>query len=316
MIAKQFPDELTPGQVLAQVGNALPEELRSNVIIAGSLSAGWNFFGGDAYASMRTKDVDVLLSPHALAVNAASEVTERLLAASWTQREDAKFGKAGKPEDPTEALPVVRLRPPVIDGEQAHWFMELLSAPPAYEANSSGKKHQRLHTSAGDFAIPSFDYLALAEWKPLPTKHGVLVARPEMMALANLLHHPTVGDALISGTDYKRSNKDLGRVLALAYLTLARDRRDQTDELDQWAVRMWDALREKFGTHARELAQRAGNGLIALLASPTDLNQALRIANLGLLASLDVGLPALEATGRRVRADVLDVLADLAAAGE
>jgi len=92
-------------------------------------------------------------------------------------------------------------------------------------------KERRLHTKAGDFVIPSFDYLALAEWQPLSTQPGVLMARPEMMALANILHHPEISDKLIAETPWKRSNKDLRRVLALAHLTLARDRRDGTTEL-------------------------------------------------------------------------------------
>jgi hypothetical protein len=300
-----FPDQLTPSEVLAQVAAALPDEVRGNVIIIGSLAAGYNFFSGDGAASIRTKDVDALFSPHAKAVAAAVEVTERLLAADWKQKEDARFGVAGRPDDNLDALPMVRLKPPEGENTPAQWFLELLSAPPEYEAGGPGKKLQRLHTSAGDFAICSFDYLALTEWKPLPTAHGVLIARPEMMALANMLHHPAISDTLIADTDYKRANKDLGRVLALAHLTTARDRRDGQDELGQWATRMWDALREKFGDHARELALRAGSGIDALLASPTDLAQALRIANIGLLASLDIGLASFEATGRRFQEEVL-----------
>jgi glycosyltransferase involved in cell wall biosynthesis len=40
-----------------------------------------------------------------------------------------------------------------------------------------------------------------------------------MMALANLLEHPRIKDDLIEDTNIKRSNKDLGRVLAIARLT-------------------------------------------------------------------------------------------------
>ncbi len=305
MINEPLADRLTPSEVMEQVARALPAAALGHVIIVGSLAAGYNFFSGDGAASMRTKDVDMLLSPHAVAVDAAVEVTEALLDANWTQKYDERFGKAGRPEDDVKSLPVVRLRPPAGEDARAGWFLELLSAPPAYEAGTDDKKERRLHTKAGDFVIPSFDYLALAEWQPLSTQPGVLMARPEMMALANMLHHPEISDTLIADTPWKRSNKDLGRVLVLAHLTLARDRRDGTTELDQWASRMWDALREKFGGHARELALRAGRGIDALLASETDLEQALRIANLGLLASLDIGMRAIEATGRQFQEDVL-----------
>lgn len=63
-----------------------------------------------------------------------------------------------------------------------------------------------------------------------------------------------------------------------------------TDEFDQWAQRMWDALQEKFGEDAHRLAMGADTGIDALLASRDDLAQALRIANLGLLASLYVSM--------------------------
>ena len=305
---------LNPSDVIAQVADALPEQVRSNVIICGSLAAAYNFFSGDGAASLRTKDVDMLFSPHAVAVDAAVEVTEQLMAANWTQREDAKFGTGGRPEDDLDDLPVVRLRPPTSEGAPAQWFLELLSAPPQYEAGGNDKTNQRMHTSAGDFTIPSFAYLALAEWKPITTQHGVLIARPEMMALANMLHHPMIRTDVMRDTPgWKRSNKDLGRVLAMAYLTIERDRRVETDQFEDWADRMWDALREKFGDDAGRLAMGAGSGINALLASRDDLVQALRIANLGLLASLDVGMAAFEATGRRFQAELLDRLAELAA---
>jgi len=132
----------------------MPPAVRDNVIIVGGLAAGYNFFSGDGAASMRTKDVDMLLLPHALAVDAAVEVTEALLASSWTQKADERSGQAGTQEDDTKNLPVVHLRPPASDDASAGWFLELLSAPPAYEAGTDGKNERRLHTCAGDFIVP------------------------------------------------------------------------------------------------------------------------------------------------------------------
>jgi hypothetical protein len=292
------------------VANALPSDVRCHVIIIGSLAAGYHFFAGDGARAIRTKDVDCLFSPHSKAVAAATEVTDQLIKAAWTLREDLAWGQPGHEMDPDDKLPMVRLRPP---GETANqWFLELLSAPPHFEPGSPGKKLRRVQTSIGHFAICSFDFLALAEWRPLETAHGARIARPEMMALANLLHHPEIADTRIVGTDYKRSNKDLGRVLALAYLTVQRDRRDGTEEFDAWASRMWQALQEKFGNQAPRLAARAGAGLRALLAKPTDLDQALRIANLGLLASIDVSIEAFRATGARVLVEVIEELEAMA----
>jgi hypothetical protein len=305
---------LNPSQVLVQVAQALPKQLRGNLIICGSLAAAYNFFSDDGAASLRTKDVDMLFSPHAVAVDAAVEVTEQLLAANWKQREDAIYGTGGRPEDDLEQLPVVRLRPPPGEGPPAQWFLELLSAPPQYDPDGLNKTDQRVSTSVGDFAIPAFRYLALAEWNPLATQHGVLIARPEMMALANMLHHPEISDLKMrDAQDWKRSNKDLGRAVALALLTVRRDRREGTDEFGQWADRMWEALLAKFGDDALRLARHATTGIGALLASREDLAQALRIANLGLLASLDVGRDAFEATGRRLQEEVFEIAVDITA---
>lgn len=301
---------LSPREVLAQVAQALPADVRDNVIIIGSLAAGYHFFAGDGARAIRTKDVDCLFSPHSKAVAAATEVTDQLIQADWTLREGPDWSQPGKKEDPEDKLPMVRLRPP--GKTVSPWFLELLSAPPAYEPGEPGKKLRRLETRIGHFAICSFDFLALAEWKPLETAHGVRIARPEMMALANLLHHPEIDEALIAGTDYKRSNKDLGRVLALAYLTLERDRRGNTDELGAWAERMWQALQAKFGNQANQLASRAGTGLRTLLGSQANLDQALRMANLGLLASMDVSVEGFRAVGLRLLAELIDELEQLA----
>ena len=86
----------------------------------------------------------------------------------------------------------------------------------------------------GHFSLCSFGFLLLAEYQPIATPFGIAIARPEMMALANLLHHPFIGPERMSGLigdrKIKRSNKDLGRVLALAYLSEER----QEDSLLTW----------------------------------------------------------------------------------
>jgi len=89
-------DRLTPSEVMEQVAQAMPPTVRGNVIIVGSLAAGYNFFSGDGAASMRTTDVDMLFSQHAVAVDAAVEVTEALLVASWTQKADSVWAEVRK----------------------------------------------------------------------------------------------------------------------------------------------------------------------------------------------------------------------------
>jgi len=98
------------------------------------------------------------------------------------------------------------------------WYFELAAA--SAQTNTDAKTFERVTTAQGDFTLHSFRFLALAEEDPLETEFGILYARPEMMALANLLHHPRIAPNLIKGTNDKRSNKDLGRVLSLAWLSM------------------------------------------------------------------------------------------------
>lgn len=304
-----LPTPLTPDAVMAQIAAALPADCRQDVIVIGSLAAGYHFFAGDGQRSIRTKDVDCMFSPHARAVAAAGEVTERLLAAAWQPRTEGEWGKPGDSDTPDDRLPMIRLKPPGAKGGTT-WFLELLGAPE--HGSGQPKAFHRVQTSIGHFAICSFNFLALAEWKPILIQHGLHIARPEMMALANLLHHPSIGPELIAGTTEKRSNKDLGRVLALAWLTAERDRREGTDELDAWADRMAEALRDRLPDRARNLALGAGTGLRELMASDGDRDEALAICNRGLLASMEVGRDAFAAIGLRVIQQVLEPLADAA----
>ena len=86
---------LTPDAVMTQIAASLPEDCRPNVIIIGSLAAGYHFFSGDGQRSIRTKDVDCMFSPHAKAVAAAGLVTERLLEADWQQRKEGEWAEPG-----------------------------------------------------------------------------------------------------------------------------------------------------------------------------------------------------------------------------
>ena len=302
---------LTPDAVMAQVAAALPAGCRPDVIIIGSLAAGYHFFAGDARRSIRTKDVDCMFAPHAKAVGAAAQVTEQLLATQWQPRNEGGWGAPGNEGTPIDQLPMIRLKPPLADGATG-WFLELLGAPD--ETSEQAKTFHRVQTSIGHFAICSFNYLALTEWQPIQTSHGVRIARPQMMALANMLHHPRIAPDLIAGTATKRSNKDLGRVLALAWLTAEHDRRSGSSELEVWPQHMAEALRARFPARARQLALNAGAGIRALMSSDGDREEALSVCNKGLLASLEVSRDAFAATGRRFIQQVVEPLEEQATA--
>lgn len=295
-------DLLSPHAVLEQVAAALSSKLRESMIIIGSLAAGYDFFGDSTAGGLRTKDVDCLVTPHAKAIVVATDVTEQLLEHQWEFRKDDKWSGPGVPGTPTDLLPMVRLFPP----GQHEWFLELLGSPADRDQGLPVRAFERFVTTQGDFALCSFGFLDLIGHGALPTPFGLRIARPATMALANLLHHPSLSRTRIGGgfpgREIKRCNKDLGRVLALAYLANERDR----NELERWPDVWRQSLQALYPQKAESLLSLAGKGIRLLLDSPADLDEALWTCNQGLLASRDVSLQALTATGRRFVQDVIE----------
>lgn len=292
-------------KVFEQVAKAMPDECRGEIIIVGSLAAAFHFFGRDSRGEITTKDVDGMLSPNAVAVRNGKLIADRLFAAGWSLRKDPKWGKPGTASTPTDELPILRLHPP----GSHEWYFELAAAP--QEGSTEAKALQRFSTDNGHFALHSFRFLCLAEEEAIRSEFGILYARPEMMALANLLHHPHIAPDTIAGSTDKRSNKDLGRVIALAWLSTGQDE----DALDTWHPRWLAALQRRFPREWRELAARAGSGLRELLdeSHKLDLDQATRMSNLSILRGRDLGTDQLRATGRRIIADSLEPLEAAAA---
>ena len=254
---------------------------------------------------MRTKDVDCVLSPHLSAVQKGREVAEKLLAAGWQPHFTGNIGKPGTASDTVDKLPAVRLYPPD-DGE---WFLELLTEPASeYQTN---RVWTPLSLKSGEaFALPSFQFTGLATHDAQASQFGIRCARPEMMALANLLEHRAFLPDTIAGTDYlgrahKRRNKDLGRVLAIAVLTL-----DNVME-DEWLQRWLGALQSCFPSHWREFAATAGAGLRQLLASAEDLQEATVICNNGLLSRGNATADQLHAVGNQLVAFTLEPLEEM-----
>lgn len=205
-------EELAPSQILAELARAIPLDLRCNLVVIGSLAAGYQLFGDQPGAQVRTKDADGVVRPRQRAVEASRTMAERLLAAGWQHRQAGDFGQPGARETPEDRLPAIRLHPP----DHRDWFLEFLTLP---EPATVGRQFLRVELSTGHFGLPSFTYLPIAVWEPSPTPWGIFGARAEMMALANLLEHPAIRPDTFQGSSLKRSNKDLGRVLAIASLT-------------------------------------------------------------------------------------------------
>jgi len=297
--------EISPVEVIRQVAEAVPPECYDNIIIVGSLAAGYQLLSPDAPVTVRTKDVDCILSPRIEAGRSAKAVAEKLIASGWNQDKEVFAGTPGNSSTPTDKLPIVRLHPP----QKTEWFIELLTVPASEQ--QVGKELERIEISngpdAGHYGLPSFRYLSLAAYKPVKTPFGILCARPEMIALANLLEHieikPERIGGLIEGRSIKRSNKDLGRVLAIARLS-------PEESIRTWPDKWKEGLEHCFPTAWRQLAELAGSGIVELLNSPSDFEEAHHACFYGLLSSNPPTIEQLRITGRRLIQDAVFPLRD------
>lgn len=290
--------ELRPAEVLAQVSKALPPASRRHIVIIGSLAAGHAFFADDGTKAVRTKDVDCILEPFETAASTAQDITRALLDAGWQRRVTGDHTTPGSAATPDSELPAVRLYPPHTDIHSADaWFIELLTVPES--EHLAMRSWTRVTLKEGDFGLPSFRYLSIVAFQaPFIEGLELRCARTEMMALANLLEHSTIKPELITGTRLKRSNKDLGRVLAIAVLS-------ELDDFRQWIERWLAALRSCFPSEWAAAGIELGNGLRELLASESDFEQAYDSCINGLLASIGTSQVEFRTTAERLIADAI-----------
>jgi hypothetical protein len=297
--------DIRPDQVLAKVAESIPPECRPNMIVIGSLAAGYHFFARERTFFVRTKDIDTVLQPRRRAVESGRAVAEKLIRNGWRHKTDGEHAKPGNAKTPVAELPAVRLYPP---GSQ-DWFIELLTVPQSGEIG--GREWLRLELSTGHFGLPSFSFLPLCIYRPVKTPFGLNCARVDMMALANLLEHPKIApkkmSSLIAERAIKRSNKDLGRVLALARLS-------GSEAVELWTSEWVEAMTACFPDRWKSLARQAGSGIRELLVSPADLEEATYISNNSLLAQAPVTGEQLAAEGRRLLMDAIEPLERLAKA--
>lgn len=288
--------DLSPAGVLLAIAHAIPRDCLDSIIVVGSLAAGFHFFGRESHVQVRTKDVDCIISPAIETLTRGKDIAERLLAGGWTHRQTGEFSRPGTADDPDEKLPAIRLCPP----KESGWYLEFLTVPDS-EAQTA-QKWNRVQLTTGHFGVPAFRYSALMVFDAHESPYGLRYARPELMALANLLEHQTIGAQTMSenigGRKLKRANKDLGRVLAIARL----DAEGTSAWLNSWQR----ALRTQFPDSWRTMAGQTGTGLRALLKSEDDLDQAALANNNGLLSSQPATAEQLRASGLRLLQDVIE----------
>jgi len=202
---------ITPFAVLKAVADAVPKDCHPNIVIIGSLAAGYHFFRQDTSKAVRTKDVDCVLEPFHAAVGTGKNLAARLLEAGWTQQAGGSGNAPGTTATPVDQLPVVRLYPPGVEqNSELAWFIELLTVP---ESNAvKGKKWTRLELQTGHFGLPTFRFLSVTAHEPLPVGNlGIRYAQPMKMALANLLEHPRIKADRMSSPFAGRSIVSSGR---------------------------------------------------------------------------------------------------------
>jgi len=303
--------QINAADVLKNVADAVPEDCRENIVIIGSLAAAYAYFSNDSNKAVRTKDIDCLLKPFLVASDKGEAITRKLLDAKWHPRLIGERQTPGTPDTPDNELPAVRLYPPGVDqGDENAWFIELLTEPES--PKDLGKKWTRMIIDEGHFGLPSFRYLSLTAFRPEKIEElGIYYARPQMMALANMLEHPEIKPERMSTTygdrRIKRTNKDLGRVLAIGYL----EQEKVIKDFRKWAYDWRDALQSCFPDDWKNMCMVAGSGLRALLESPEDMEEAYYTCVYGLLSTFGVRQGALLEVGERIMGDAVDTLIEI-----
>lgn len=55
--------DVSPEQVLREVAQAVPRDFLENIVVIGSLAAGYHYFRNQPALQVRTKDIDASCSP-------------------------------------------------------------------------------------------------------------------------------------------------------------------------------------------------------------------------------------------------------------
>jgi hypothetical protein len=310
--------ELDPELVFTYIANQIPRDLHEHVLVIGSLAAAYSYRDMLKRKTVNTKDADVVVQP-AGAIDECRKIANRLLDEGWRRREGC-VARASTAE--LTADDVIRLLPPERDNKDLY-FVELLAFPK--RGQTEPKLLEPIQLTDGWNVLPAFRHLGVLAFDQRTSSAGLRYASPQMMALANLLSHPTLGERktteeiggrrAIDGVErYEsrrllRSAKDLGRVLALSHLA-------GRDEVETWPTEWLGAMRDCYEPdQVVELGARADDGLRALMNNKDALDDALHAVDVGILAGFEITPDGLLAIAERLLTDAVVPFAESVRSG-
>jgi hypothetical protein len=289
---------LDPKKLFKRLATDIPRELHGHTFIVGSLAAAYHHRRQLQSRAVNTKDADIVVHP-AGDVRSCREMAEHLLTEGWV-RTDNCYPSPQK--QPSSRLRAIRLHPK----RSKDYFIELLALPRTEQTLALLWTPVRL--SDGWYGAPAHRFMRLTAAHRMRSAEGLEYASPATMALANLLSHRRIGSPRMSepmaGRQILRSAKDLGRVLALAWL-------GGPDEVAAWADVWQEALRSCFPRSWRTLCPRVGMGLARLLEDDAAFEEAHFTTTVGLLNGLDVSQANLRVVAEQLREDLLNPFARL-----
>lgn len=286
--------KLDPGKLFQRLAKDIPKELHKHLVVTGSLAAAYHFQTRLEGRAINTKDADLVVHP-AGNITSCKVMAHHLISLGWHKTEQCHPQQLKKP---VRTLRAIRLYPPKAND----YFIEFLNLPK--RGQLTPKQWFPIKLDDGWYGLPSFRFMGLVAYHRLKSKVGIDYAAPAMMALSNLLSHQHLGkdrieSGLMRGT--LRSAKDLGRVLALAYLS-------GREETERWLPLWMNGLKKCFPRTYRSFSQRVGQGLRELLVDQAALAEARQTTEIGLLNRMGITAEILRATGERLLVDVIDPL--------
>ncbi len=283
---------LDPKILFERIANDIPTALHENLIVTGSLAAAYQFHAKLEGNAVNTKDADLVVHP-AGQEKSCVEMTMRLLEIGWTRTEQCH---AQVDREPVDQLRAIRLYPP----NSSDYFIEFLNVPQI--GQQAAREWIPVKLNDGWYGLPSFRFMGVVEHGCIRSEVGIDYASPAMMALANLLSHPRVGKDRMESGPFRgllRAAKDMGRIIALAFLT-------GRDDTETWVPLWTDAIEKSFPQEIQSLAATFGDGLRELIQDQDALNDAHKTTDVGLLSGMNVTPANLKATGARLLADVVE----------